>query len=63
MIDADECWSPVITLDTNLFVKLRRTGPPIKEDESVRAPLQMLTNALSLWKTRHFGDLLDAMLA
>jgi len=50
-------------LDTDLFVKLRRTGPPIKEDESVRAPLQMLTNALSLWKTRHFGDLLDAMLA
>jgi hypothetical protein len=59
VIDADECWSPVITLDTDLFVKLRRTGPTIKED----APLQMLTNALSLWKTRHFGDLLDAMLA
>ena len=42
---------------------LRRTDPPIKEDESARAPLQMLTNALSLWETRHFGDLLDAMLA
>jgi len=42
---------------------LRRTDPPIKEDESVRARLQMLTNALSLWETRHFGDLLDAMLA
>ena len=42
---------------------LRRTDPPIKEDESARAPLQMLTNALSLWETRHFGELLDAMLA
>jgi hypothetical protein len=42
---------------------LRRTDPPIKEDESVRAPLQMLTNALNLWETKHFGDLLDAMLA
>jgi len=42
---------------------LTRIDPPIKCDESVRAPLQMLTNALSLWETRHFGDLLDAMLA
>lgn len=30
----------------------------IKEDESVRAPLQMLTNALNLWETQRFGDLL-----
>jgi hypothetical protein len=42
---------------------LSRTDPLIKGYESVRAPLQMLTNALSLWETRHFGDLLDAMLS
>ena len=42
---------------------LSRKDPRIKEDESVRAPLQMLTNALNLWETRHFGDLLDAALA
>jgi hypothetical protein len=40
---------------------LSRNDPLIKEDESVRAPLQMLTNALSLWETRHFGDLLNAL--
>jgi hypothetical protein len=40
---------------------LSRNDPLIKDDESVRAPLQMLTNALSLWGTRHFGDLLDAL--
>jgi hypothetical protein len=42
---------------------LSRKDTRIKEDESVRAPLQMLTNALNLWETRHFGDLLDAALA
>jgi hypothetical protein len=42
---------------------LLRTDLRIKDDESLRAPLQMLTNALSLWETRHLGDLLDAMLA
>ena len=42
---------------------LSRKDPRIKEDESVRPPLQMLTNALNLWETRHFGDLLDAALA
>jgi hypothetical protein len=41
---------------------LSRKDPRIKEDESVRAPLQML-NALNLWETRRFGDLLDAALA
>jgi hypothetical protein len=41
---------------------LTRKDPPVKDDESVRAPLQMFTNALSLWKTWHFGDLLDAAL-
>jgi hypothetical protein len=39
---------------------LHRKDPRIKDDESVRAPLQMLTNALNLWETRNFGDLLDA---
>ena len=38
---------------------LTRTDPPIKDDEGVRAPLQMLTNALNLWETTNFGDLLD----
>jgi hypothetical protein len=41
---------------------LTRKDPLIKDDESVRAPLQMLTNALSLWEIRHFGGLLDAAL-
>nr|WP_234783577.1 hypothetical protein [Mycolicibacterium celeriflavum] len=29
-----------------------RTDPRIKDDEAVRAPLQMLTNVLNLWETR-----------
>lgn len=29
----------------------RRTDPDIKDDESVRAPLQMLTNVLNLWQS------------
>jgi hypothetical protein len=37
---------------------LTRTDPPIRDDESVRAPLQMLTNALNLWDTQRFGELL-----
>jgi hypothetical protein len=37
---------------------LSRNDPPIKDDESVRAPLQMLTNALNLWDRMRFGDLL-----
>jgi hypothetical protein len=41
---------------------LIRTDSLIKDDESVRAPLQMLTNALNLWETQHLGDLLDAAL-
>jgi hypothetical protein len=41
---------------------LDRMDSPIKDDEGVRAPLQMFTNALNLWETRHFGDLLDAAL-
>lgn len=42
---------------------LTRKDVAIKDDESVRAPLQMLTNALNLWETKEFGDLLDAALA
>jgi hypothetical protein len=42
---------------------LSRNDPNIKDDESVRAPLQMLTNALPLWETAKFGDLLDATLS
>jgi hypothetical protein len=37
---------------------LSRNDPLIKDDESVRAPLQMLTNALNLWETSCLGDLL-----
>jgi hypothetical protein len=37
---------------------LSRKAPIIKDDESVRAPLQMLTNALNLWERMYFGDLL-----
>ncbi len=40
-----------------------RTDPRIKEDESVRAPLQMFSNLLSLWERHRVGDLLDAALA
>ena len=37
---------------------LTRKDPAVKDDESIRAPLQMLTNALNLWETRRFGELL-----
>ena len=39
-----------------------RTDPRIKDDESVRAPLQMLSNLLHLWERHRIGDLLDAAL-
>jgi hypothetical protein len=39
---------------------LTRKDPRIKDDESVRAPLQMLTNALNLWEREQFGARLDA---
>jgi hypothetical protein len=42
---------------------LTRTDPRIKDDESVRAPLQMFTNALNLWETKRFGEILDGVLA
>jgi hypothetical protein len=40
-----------------------RRDPRIKGDESVRAPLQMLSNLLNLWDRHRLGDLLDAALA
>ncbi|HWS94094.1 MAG TPA: hypothetical protein VN306_16860 [Mycobacterium sp.] len=40
-----------------------RGDPRIKDDESVRAPLQMLSNLLSLWERYRVGDLLDEALA
>lgn len=40
-----------------------RRDPRIKDDESVRAPLQMLANLLTLWDRYRPGDLLDAALA
>ncbi len=41
---------------------MTRKDPGIKDDESVRAPLQMLANALNLWETKRFGELLDGVL-
>jgi hypothetical protein len=40
-----------------------RRDPPIRDDESVRAPLQMLSNLLNLWEQHRVGALLDAALA
>ncbi|BBX43815.1 hypothetical protein X011_09325 [Mycobacterium tuberculosis variant microti OV254] len=40
-----------------------RTAPRIRNDESVRAPLQMLANLLTVWERYRVGDLLDAALA
>ena len=39
----------------------RRTDPAIKNDESVRAPLQMLTNVLNLWESRDVGSALAGL--
>ena len=41
---------------------MTRKHPLIKNDESVRAPLQMLNNALHLWDTERFGTSLDTVL-
>ena len=35
-----------------------RTDPRIKDDESIRAPLQMFVNFLNLWESRDFGNVL-----
>jgi hypothetical protein len=43
-------------------VTMTRKDPGIKADESMRAPLQMLTNALNLWETHRFGELIDNLL-
>jgi len=40
-----------------------RRDPRIRDDEGVRAPLQMLSNLLNLWERHRVGDLLDAALA
>ncbi len=40
-----------------------RTDPGIKDDESIRAPLQMLCNLLNLWERYRPGEMLDAALA
>ena len=37
---------------------VRRTDPAIKGDETVRAPLQMLTNVLNLWASSDVGEVL-----
>ncbi|OBJ49279.1 hypothetical protein [Mycobacterium sp. 1423905.2] len=41
----------------------RRDDPRIQDDESLRAPLQMLSNVLNLWARYRPGDLLDLALA
>lgn len=41
----------------------RRMDPRIRDDEGVRAPLQMLSNLLLLWQRHPLGDLLDDALA
>jgi hypothetical protein len=40
-----------------------RTDPRIKEDESIRAPLQMLCNLVNLWERHRPGDMLDVAVA
>ncbi|WP_156686991.1 hypothetical protein [Mycobacterium sp. Marseille-P9652] len=44
-------------------VPVSRMDPRIKEDETLRAPLQMLCNVLYLWERHRVGELLDAALA
>ena len=39
----------------------RRTDPPIKDHEVLRAPLQMLINVLNSWESRDLGQALDAL--
>jgi hypothetical protein len=57
-------------LDVPALIRMRfgadiptsRRDSRIRDDESVRAPLQMLSNLLSLWERRNLGDLLDLSL-
>lgn len=44
------------------IVPSNRKDPRIRNDESVRAPLQMLANLLTAWERHRVGDLLDAAL-
>ncbi len=39
-----------------------RRNPRIRNDEGVRAPLQMLSNLLFLWERHRVGDLLETAL-
>ena len=39
-----------------------RTDPRVRDDESVRAPLQILSNLLNLWDRHRVGDVLDEAL-
>lgn len=39
----------------------QRTHPAIKDDEGVRAPLQMLTNVLNLWESRDLSKALSEL--
>jgi hypothetical protein len=58
-------------LDVPALIRMRfgtdipasRRDARIRDDESVHAPLQMLSNLLNLWERYHLGDLLDAALA
>jgi hypothetical protein len=43
-------------------VPVSRMDPRIRDDESVRAPLQMLANLLNLWERHCVGDLLEEAL-
>jgi hypothetical protein len=38
-----------------------RFDPRIADDESMRAPLQMLSNVLNLWASHPLGEMLDAV--
>ena len=40
-----------------------RADPRIKDDEGIRAPLQMFVNFLNLWESRDFGRLLAELAA
>jgi hypothetical protein len=41
--------------------RMSRTDAHIRDDEAVRAPLQMLANVLNLWATHPVGQLLDGL--
>jgi len=48
VIDADECWSPVITLDTDLFVKFSRdVDNPIRDRGKTQMESEVLFASLS----------------